>query len=92
MISPSTRYSLGPVEPGVFNFFANFSRFPVMRFSRPSGMIRRTGLPMTACIEIVLLANYVWSRAFSFSFDVLIPYSIDFSFDSGSPARWDELG
>jgi len=26
--------------------------------------------------------------AFSFSFDVLIPSSICFSFDSGSPARW----
>ena len=35
-----------------------------------------------------LLAKYVWSRAFSFSFDVLIPSSICLSFDSGSLARW----
>ncbi|MCD4840695.1 MAG: hypothetical protein K8R08_01590, partial [Methanosarcinales archaeon] len=42
-------------------------------------------LPVLFFLEVI---GKVCVVAFSFSFDVLIPSSICFSFDSGSPARW----
>jgi len=46
-------------------------------------------MPTGALFFGKLLAKYVLSRAFSFSFDVLIPSSIDLCFDSGSLARYE---